>query len=392
MWPSSNRPAGRRRAASCYHLRVTLREAYLTLGLPPEATAAQVKTAYRRLAAETHPDRGGDATTFIRVRAAYEILAALLDERGGDDEIPVPEGLRQVIESIVADFREQRRWAEAQAAVRLDSFEKHMSGYIAKASRTELRQFSQTFASMWSSAIDSLFTSCNSRCDGVVGRYDTWYTESTQALFDKLHRRELLLFVVRRRFWEVFLVLGALAGGLSVVIGWEGPWRPWVSAAAIAVAAGVSFAAYWWRARRQRRNREKVQPLNVVVFELDKNARFATESALRKGRRTTAALGLAGMFLGNAASGGLLVPVVGAVAGTALGGTISRLLNPIEKVRAGTQTDLRRFMAMARPQVTAYVLEAHDQLLSELRSQIVENYQQRVKDVVKLLTAGSGAG
>jgi len=51
--------------------------------------------------------------------------------------------------------------------------------------------------------------------------------------------------------------------------------------------------------------------------------------------------------------------------------------------------DLRRFMSMARPQVTGYVLEAHEQLLDEVRGQIVASYQERVKGTVKLLTAGS---
>jgi hypothetical protein len=174
-----------------------------------------------------------------------------------------------------------------------------------------------------------------------------------------------------------------------VVIGWEGPWRRWVSLTVVVVAAVVSFLAYRWSAKRRRRTREGVQPLSVVVFEINKNARFATESALRRGRRTTASLGLAGLFLGNAASGGFAVPVVGAVAGAALGGVLDRFLNPIARVREGMQTDLRRFMTMAQPQVTAYVLEAHNQLLDEVRAQIVESYQKRIKDTVKLLTAGS---
>jgi len=33
-----------------------------------------IKTAYRKLAMETHPDRGGNPEQFKRVQAAYEIL------------------------------------------------------------------------------------------------------------------------------------------------------------------------------------------------------------------------------------------------------------------------------------------------------------------------------
>jgi hypothetical protein len=368
---------------------VTLHEAYQVLDLPRDATAAQVKAVYRHVVAETHPDRGGQAAEFIRIRAAYEILSAFLEQGLLEDDIPIPAGLREVIDSIVNDFREQQRWAEAETLAHLAHFERHMTSCIQTAERTELRRFSTTFSNSWDAVIKALFSKCNSRCDEVLQRYEIWYTESTQAVFDDMYRKELRRFALRRRFWEVFVVLGALSGGLTVVIGWEGPWRRWVSVGMILLAAGVSFVVYRWGANRQRKVREKVEPLSVVVFELDPNARFPTEAILRRGRRATAALGLAGMFLANAASSGFAVPVVGAVAGAALGGALDRLLNPTGQMRQSMQGDLRRFMALAGPQVTDYVLEAHVRLLHEVRGQIVDNYAERVKETVRLLTAGS---
>ncbi len=383
---------------------MTLREAYDVLGLPPEATAAQAKAAYRRLVAEAHPDRGGRTSDFIRIRAAYEILSAFLGERrpdggpagqrdgssGGlwDDEIPVPAGLRDVIDAIVNDFREQQRWAETETLTHLDRFERNMRDHVRTASRSELRQFSTTFANGWAAVVRALFSTCNMRCDDIVQRYESWYTGDTQAFFDGLYRKELLRFPLRRRFWEVFVILGALAGALSVVVGWEGPWRRWVSVAMILVAAIVAFGVHWWTARRQRRTRQKREPLDVVVFEMDERTRFPTETALRRGRLTTAALGLAGAFVGGAASGGFAIPVVGAMAGAALGGAFDRFLNPTEQMRKNMEHDLGRFMALARTQVTAYVLEAHAELLDQVRGQIVDDYRDRVQETVKLLTAG----
>lgn len=367
---------------------MTLHEAYQVLGLAPDATAAQIRTAYRRLAAEAHPDRGGQAADFVRIRAAYEILTDFLGRGRPDDEIPVPLGLRDVIDSIVNDFREQQRWAETETLAHLAVFESQMRAYIAGASRGDLRRFSETFRDTWTATMTAVFAKCNARCDSVLQRYEAWYTLNTQAFFDGLYRRELLSFAWRRRFWEFFLVLGAISGALSVVIGWDGPWRRWVSLGVILVAAGLSFLLYRWRVKRGRRSRERVEPLSVTVFEMDENARFPTEVTLRHGRLTTAALGLAGLFVGNAASGGLAVPVVGAVAGAALGGAVDRLLNPTARLRENMTIDLYRFMEMARPQVTAYVLEAHEQLLEEVRGRIVDNYRERVEDTVKLLTAG----
>ena len=94
-------------------------------------------------------------------------------------------------------------------------------------------------------------------------------------------------------------------------------------------------------------------------------------------------------FLGNAASGGFAIPVVGAAAGAALGGVFDRLMNPTGHMRQSMQAELRRFMDLARIQVTGYVLEAHEQLLGEVRGKIVANYEERVRGTVKLLAAGN---
>jgi hypothetical protein len=54
---------------------ITAREnALRILGLSLESTAEQVKSAYRRLAKEHHPDVGGDAAAFRLVTEAYSLL------------------------------------------------------------------------------------------------------------------------------------------------------------------------------------------------------------------------------------------------------------------------------------------------------------------------------
>jgi hypothetical protein len=49
-------------------------EPYEALGLSASATWTEIKTAYRKLALETHPDHGGSDEAFCRVREAFEIL------------------------------------------------------------------------------------------------------------------------------------------------------------------------------------------------------------------------------------------------------------------------------------------------------------------------------
>lgn len=49
-------------------------EALITLGLEGEVAWNGIQQQYRRLAAQHHPDRGGDQDNFIAIREAYEIL------------------------------------------------------------------------------------------------------------------------------------------------------------------------------------------------------------------------------------------------------------------------------------------------------------------------------
>jgi DnaJ-class molecular chaperone len=48
---------------------------YATLGVGKQATPEEIKRAYRKLASQHHPDKGGDTATFQRVEEAYRILS-----------------------------------------------------------------------------------------------------------------------------------------------------------------------------------------------------------------------------------------------------------------------------------------------------------------------------
>jgi DnaJ-domain-containing protein 1 len=52
--------------------------ALATLQLEADADWSQIRSQYRRLAASTHPDRGGDSAQFLLVREAYETLRMVM--------------------------------------------------------------------------------------------------------------------------------------------------------------------------------------------------------------------------------------------------------------------------------------------------------------------------
>jgi len=47
---------------------------YAALGVPRTATADEIKKAFRRLASQHHPDKGGDTQKFQAIQQAYATL------------------------------------------------------------------------------------------------------------------------------------------------------------------------------------------------------------------------------------------------------------------------------------------------------------------------------
>jgi curved DNA-binding protein CbpA len=90
---------------------------YATLDIPRDATAAQIKAAFRKLASEHHPDRGGDTGKAAAINDAYAVLSdqerRARYDAGLDDALPPsPEELARqsamkilgaVIDGVLAD-------------------------------------------------------------------------------------------------------------------------------------------------------------------------------------------------------------------------------------------------------------------------------------------------
>jgi curved DNA-binding protein len=47
---------------------------YAILGVDKKATPEEIKKAYRKLASQNHPDKGGDTSTFQKIQEAYSVL------------------------------------------------------------------------------------------------------------------------------------------------------------------------------------------------------------------------------------------------------------------------------------------------------------------------------
>lgn len=83
---------------------------YATLGVAKTATPDEIKKAYRKLASQHHPDKGGDTAMFQQVEEAYRILSDPEKRSQYDNPQPkmngFPEGFGSSIFTQTADPRD----------------------------------------------------------------------------------------------------------------------------------------------------------------------------------------------------------------------------------------------------------------------------------------------
>ena len=62
---------------------------YAALGVPRTAAAAEIKQAFRKLASQHHPDKGGDTAKFQAIQAAYAVLGD--EQKRAEYDNPMPQ-------------------------------------------------------------------------------------------------------------------------------------------------------------------------------------------------------------------------------------------------------------------------------------------------------------
>lgn len=81
---------------------------YDRLGVEPNATAGEIKRAYRAKARENHPDKGGSSEEFAPIATAYEVLSdpngrLLYDATGQDQRTPIEQEVQQILLTLFAE-------------------------------------------------------------------------------------------------------------------------------------------------------------------------------------------------------------------------------------------------------------------------------------------------
>jgi DnaJ-class molecular chaperone len=84
---------------------------YATLGVGENATADEIKRAYRKLASQHHPDKGGDTAKFQEIQTAYDTLADSdrrqrydMERQGGGMNFQFHNGMHGNLHDIFRNF------------------------------------------------------------------------------------------------------------------------------------------------------------------------------------------------------------------------------------------------------------------------------------------------
>lgn len=107
---------------------------YEILGVPHTATQEEIRSAYRKLSKEMHPDKGGDEEEFQTIQEAYEILMnpekrATYDYFDGLDVEEVREIVIQIFKACLKDFSDDiEEGATALSASLQSEVDKEISG------------------------------------------------------------------------------------------------------------------------------------------------------------------------------------------------------------------------------------------------------------------------
>jgi curved DNA-binding protein CbpA len=370
-------------------MTMTLSEAYEALGVNSYSSMDDIRSAYRKLVKETHPDKGGDPNEFIKIRAAYEILCEMHKSpiQDMDMEIPIPPDLQKIIEEIVSEFRMQFEMAERTCNDAFNNFRSRILNYIQTASRGELRKFNKGFVSTWHSLLEDLLGKFNSEMRRLTSKYDNWFDKTLDEFFEEAYKKELKGYKKSPYFYVYAILLLGLTSLISGLVYDLKTFNGWLYAIGT-VSLSIPLLPLIWRIHCNLRRKKPEDIMSIVPFQLNKNVDFQASNILKQGRSGTYMAGAAGAGILNLLTEGIGGPILGAAIGLTVGNIIDRIANPTKKIRAQLDQEVNSFIDMAQPEVTQYILESQQNLLNDLAEKIIQNYEDRMKQTVLMLTEG----
>lgn len=363
---------------------MTIEEAYATLGLQAGASFEEVRKAYREKARQSHPDMGGDAETFIRVQAAYELLCVFMGQTREESEVPIPPELRAVIDQIIREFHQETARQLSVFASAMEAFYRGITHLIMTLSRKKLSKFNNYFRREWNGTVKAIFKRVNRSNEQMFNNYERWFDDSVTDLHKEIQEERFSYYIRSPKL--------ALQGLIPLIIGIILAIALHSRAGLIVLLVGlvmsVLFAlilvanSYLKRYRKPR----TVECLDLAIFKVGRNEIMSISSeVLRSDIQVGRVAGAGGAVAGSMLTKGLAGPLVGGLIGWGASTIISHIQHPTPVMRQGILVEFEAFMQLATPALQAYIIQTQQDVLHNLKDTIIRNYRTRVKKMAHML-------
>ena len=354
---------------------MNLQEAYSILKISSKSTLDDIKHAYKKRALETHPDRGGKASDFVKVRAAYEILLKYfqtnVNEKPDDFDIPIPNELRNVINDIVNGFSHIYYGNSNNIHTRFAQIHNEISSYIYGNNLQTLGStFSGFFENKVYSTIKTIIDDNNKQTQYLMQSYEKWFSSRFNELNNEIYA------ITKFNYWKSLNFLVSVL--LFFVIAYLGYFYDYLWLGLfIGIIILIQFYTVTIKMKAESTQRikprdfnfnfDKVSSLSSNIAEHVRGFTTASQIAAWSGIRSNdLATGIAGVLIGTAIS------FIGELTG---GSKKGKLLAEASKTLCQIEEDFSRFY-----------LKEMQIFLDELQNNIANNYKERNKNYVLLLT------
>lgn len=349
---------------------VTIDQAFAALQISKSATIDEVKAAYKKMALITHPDRGGRAEDFIRIRAAYEILLeyyATSPAPDEYDEVPIPSELKIIIDEIVANFRNIHGDSIQRIKFSFSNLRAECSKKIDDSYIQDLQNFGYTFEKMVNTTVSSVISTTNSNVQGIMKAYDQWFSDSFREIYDELYSREKFQFHKSKDFPK-YLFLSLFISSLAF---WIFSFLP-----AILCFGVLQVTSYFYNLTTFAERSFLLKPANFnISTSMVQSISGGIASHVRSFQQAGVMSAVIGMRTGH--------PVLGAI--IAIGAAIASELTGGEqrrKLKASALSTLNKI----ENDLLSFISGEMEWFAAELNENIIENYKKRNEIIVKMIT------
>jgi hypothetical protein len=365
---------------------VTRKEACKILQLSENFIFEDLKTAFRRMALKTHPDKGGSVQAFLQVQAAYEYLLGQGKTSDGAEWQETPDELRQRLRDISDAFDKLVQELGPFLDDKIVAFDTYLINSInnLRSSSEIKKRWSGIVVQGWHEFNSILWSHLHNELKQISSIFDRWLTEKMRLTIELSKQRHL-----NKKMGSVNFYIPALIFWVLISVGCIYFWMLFQSISicicyeTVALIVSLCLSSLLYETNADNRFR-----LDNLVPRLELETRILDEWMYRYNLTDVitsdeSAVGGAGL---GAGIGALVGGPFGAILGGILGGFLGGLFGtPLNEIKQAVYNDTVGKLEPELHKQCDQILKGIFELKAKYIKQAEDNFQKASRSAVKLL-------